>query len=121
MTDPIPITTLTVTVAQVLSVLYDYGKSVNGAKQDINKLSHELFALKGTLKHIDEHCLEATSKPRDVEVLNSTEEFPESLLHGLDEPRSSVVKRFQTLKWLPSRNDMTKHLARLERVKSWLI
>lgn len=121
MADPISIIGLVVTIGQVVSTLYDYGSSVKDARRDINKLSVELFALQGTLQHVDTFFGGRMLEPASVEVLKSTKEFIECLLRDLEIPRSKLKKALQSLRWPLEEKDMTTHLARLERVKSWLI
>jgi len=112
---------LAVTVGQILAALYDYGKSAKEARDDINKLSLELFALKGTLEYVDQQKDTRLLDPAGVEVLARTRTFLEALLTDLTVPRSKVKRVLQSLKWPLDQDDMKKHLAQLERVKSWLI
>jgi hypothetical protein len=112
---------LAVTVGQILAALYDYGKNAKEARDDINKLSLELFALKGTLEYVDQQKDTRLVDPAGVEVLKQTRNFLDALLTELIEPRSKVKRVLQSLKWPLNQDDTTKHLARLERVKSWLI
>lgn len=121
MADPISIFGLAVTVGQILSTLYEYGQGVKDARKDVTQLSTELFALKGVLEQIDAKHGKAFVFTDGEEVVRSTHDFLQSLLVKLAIPKSSISKAVQSLKWLFDKSDMTKHLARLERVKTWLI
>lgn len=121
MADPISIFGLAVTVGQIISTLYEYGQGVKDARKDVTQLSTELFTLKGVLEQIDAKHGKAFVFTDGEEVVRSTQNFLQSLLAKLAIPKSSISKAVQSLKWPFDKSDMTKHLARLERVKSWLI
>lgn len=121
MADPISIFGLAVTVGQILSVLYEYGQGVKDAKKDITQLSTELFALKGVLDQIKEKHGDTLPVADGKEVIRSTEDFLQSLLNKLVIPKSTIDKALRSFKWPFDKSDMEKHIARLERVKSWLV
>ncbi|KAJ5964304.1 uncharacterized protein N7479_004180 [Penicillium vulpinum] len=129
--DPISITGLVIEVSRVLSSLIRYAKTVQAAKSEIRKLSEELFALKGILEHLAAQIddvpkwQESETCPfdRDVmaRVLRTTDEFLQSLLMDLKTAESKFERLKQTLKWPFTQTEVSEHLIRLERVKSWLI
>ncbi|GLI75512.1 hypothetical protein PoHVEF18_003768 [Penicillium ochrochloron] len=134
--DPISITGLIVEVSNVLSCVIRYAKAVQGAKDDMRKLSEELFALKGILEHLstgigdntptsEKETESESSGPfdRDVmaRVLFTANEFLQTLLQELEEPATKFKKLKQKLEWPFTQDQVNGHLVRLERVKSWLI
>ncbi|KAJ5285643.1 hypothetical protein N7524_000949 [Penicillium chrysogenum] len=129
--DPISITSLVIEVSRVLSSLIRYAKTVQTAKSEVRKLSEELFALKGILEHLSAQvddspkCEELETSPfdRDVlaRVLHTTNEFLQSLLLDLQTAETKFKRLKQTLKWPFTQTQVSEHLIRLERVKSWLI
>ncbi|KAJ6111824.1 hypothetical protein N7523_007885 [Penicillium sp. IBT 18751x] len=133
MADPISIVGLIMDVSTIISSLINYAKAVQSAKSEIRQLSEELFALKGILEHLskvaprDEPKLEQTELPdsfdQDVlmRVLETTNEFLESLLADLETPKTKFKRLKQKMQWPFTQEDTNEHLAKLERVKSWLI
>lgn len=129
--DPISITGLVIEVSHVLSSLIRYAKTVQTAKSEVRKLSEELFALKGILEHLTAQINdipkweESDTSPfdRDVmsRVLHTTNEFLQSLLMDLETAETKFKRLKQTLKWPFTQTQVSEHLIRLERVKSWLI
>ncbi|KAJ6125209.1 hypothetical protein N7471_012526 [Penicillium samsonianum] len=129
--DPISITGLVIEVSHVLSSLIRYAKTVQTAKSEVRKLSEELFALKGILEHLTAQINdipkweESETSPfdRDVmsRVLHTTNEFLQSLLMDLETAETKFKRLKQTLKWPFTQTQVSEHLVRLERVKSWLI
>ncbi|KAJ5791665.1 uncharacterized protein N7518_008676 [Penicillium psychrosexuale] len=129
--DPISITGLVIEVSHVLSSLIRYGKAVQTAKSEVRKLSEELFALKGILEHLAAHSTdiakweesETSLFDRDVmaRVLHTTNEFLQSFLVDLETSETKFKRLKQALKWPFTQTQVIDHLARLERVKSWLM
>lgn len=131
--DPVSIVGLIVDVSTIISSLISYAQAVQGAKSEIRQLSEELFALKGILEHLskeapqDEPKSEQAETPdsfdRDVmaRVLQTTNEFLQSLLASLETPKNKFKRMKQKLQWPFTQEENNEHLARLERVKSWLI
>lgn len=129
--DPVSITGLVIEVSNVLSSLIRYAKTAQNAKSDVRKLSEELFALKGILEHLAAQTdtvtgwEESESSPFDSDVmtrvLHTTNEFLQSLLTDLKLSESKFERLKQSLKWPFTQKEVSEHLARLERVKSWLI
>lgn len=133
MADPVSITGLIFDVSRILSSLINYAKSVQSAKSDMRKLSEELFALKAILEHLSSEMPSGISKwlqpepasshTREVmaKVLQSTNEFLQSLLRDLEPPKSNFKQLKQKLRWPFTQDQVNAHLAQLERVKSWLM
>ncbi|EKV20000.1 Ankyrin repeat-containing domain [Penicillium digitatum] len=129
--DPISITGLVIEVSHVLSSLIRYAKTVQTAKSEVRKLSEELFALKGILEHLTAQMndtpiwekSETSPFDRDVmaRVLHTTNEFLQSLLMDLEAAETKFKRLKQNLKWPFTQTQVSEHLVRLERVKSWLI
>jgi len=135
MVDPISITSLILQIGKIVSSLIEYGKGVKGASADIRRLSEEVFSLRGVLEHlqaqVDPESTELSQElwseaaPYNPEQLKSTIQttngFLQSLLTDLEEPKSTFKRLSQKLEWPLSQEKLNVHLARLERVKSWLI
>lgn len=132
MADPISITGLLLQLSQSLSSLISYTKAVQAAKSETQKLSQELFALKGILDHLAAQVElkpppyeSEASAPFNPEILiralQTTNEFLSSLLRDLEEPATKFGKLKQKLEWPFTQDQFNTHLNRLERVKSWLI
>ncbi|KAJ5374002.1 NACHT nucleoside triphosphatase [Penicillium concentricum] len=129
--DPISITGLVIEVSHVLSSLIRYAKSVQSAKSEVRKLTEELFALKGILEHLAAQIddipkwQESETSPFDgdvmARVLLTTNEFLQSLLIDLEVSETKFKRLKQALKWPFTQAEVSEHLIRLERVKSWLI
>jgi len=134
MADPISISGLIIDVATILKNIISYAKAVRDARSETQKLSEELFALKGILEHLSEHI-----EPEDLEelpsyaeaiafdpellrsTLRTTHEFLRSLLQDLEEPAKKFKRLQKKLEWPFTQKQFNTHLTRLERVKSWLI
>ncbi|KAJ5826063.1 hypothetical protein N7474_003201 [Penicillium riverlandense] len=134
MADPISIAGLIVDVGMIITATITYAKAVRDARSDTQKLSEELFALKGILEHLSVHI-----KPEDSEklpsyseamafdpellssTLKTTHEFLKSLLHDLEEPAGKFKQLKKKLEWPFTQDQFNAYLSRLERVKSWLI
>ncbi|KAJ5769256.1 hypothetical protein N7520_003815 [Penicillium odoratum] len=133
--DPISITGLVIDVSHIISCLIKYAKSVKTARSEMQKLSEELFALKGILDHLAaqssseipkfQHIESEGSSPFNEHVMNrvlqATKEFLESLLKDLEPAESKLKSWKQKLEWHFTQEKINDHLIRLERVKSWLI
>ena len=129
--DPLSIASLLLQIGSIVASLIDYGKSVEGASDEIRKLSEELFALKGVLEHIQTQInaesstylasLTANYRTMLVGIVESTHKFLQSLLNDLELPKRRFKKSMKKLEWPFKKQEVNQHLARLERVKSWLI
>ena len=127
MADPISVTGLVIAIAQVISTLYDYGTEVKGSKDDIRKMTQEIFALKGALEHIS-----ANSKSRLVEggedrlaqyskMIEMTEEALENIQKKLGEPKTRFEKTKRALAWPFTKAELDKYVASIERSKTWFV
>jgi hypothetical protein len=134
MADPISIIGMIAEVGSIIQTTITYAKAVRDARSDTQKLSEELFALKGILEHLSVHIEPEDSEKLpsyseaiafDPELLRSTlkttDEFLKSLLHDLEEPASKFKQLKKKLEWPFTQDQFNAHLTRLERVKSWLI
>lgn len=131
--DPISITGLILDTGKIISSLISYAKAVQSAVSEIRKLSEELFALKGILEHLSNDAAQDVPKWQEAElpdpfnreimmrVLATTNEFLQSLLTDLETPRTKFKRLKQKMQWPFTQEESNGHLARLERVKSWLI
>lgn len=133
MADPISIAGILVTVGQLLSSLYDYGKNVKDAREDITALSAELFALKGILEHATKQynplqpnqngfpLLTGEHKDDALGILRSARECIGSLQQVLEQPQTKLKKAIQSLKWPLDKSEAMKRVDQLGRIKSTLI
>jgi hypothetical protein len=132
MADPISIAGLVISIGQIISSLYDYSCSVRDCKDDVQRLSMELFALKGVLDHIE--SLDRPGSPNTSgvrgandssgqydEMLRMTHETIKGLQERLTQPKNSFEKAKRSLTWPFVRADIDKLVARLERAKTWFI
>ncbi|CAG8003460.1 unnamed protein product [Penicillium salamii] len=130
--DPISITGLVIEVSHVLASLVEYAKAVQSASSEVRRLSEELFALKGILDHLaiqteQTHCDEKSSESLSFDgdvmsrVLYTTNELIRTLLADLEPPETKFKHLKRNLKWPFTQKQVSEHLVRLERVKSWLI
>ncbi|KAK7422239.1 hypothetical protein QQX98_001762 [Neonectria punicea] len=91
-------------ITEVVKLLHTYINEVKDARDDVRKLTQELFALKGALEHFDIH------RKADIEK------------NRLGKPRTTTFeKAAERLSW-PFRNrEIQKHLDTIERAKAWFV
>ena len=122
---------------ELASTLYSYAKDVKEAKNAIQQLSNELYALIGVLEHLkrqQEQIFESESKsdrPESVRqsydessltsILNECLDFLHDLQESLKIPKGTLRSALHKLKWPLKDSDMKAHLQRLERVKTYFI
>lgn len=130
---------------EVASAIYNYVKDVRDAKQEIQQLGNELFALIGVLERMkvqqeqqeqqelqgqlsfgglagnSKAIVQKDNQPILRQVLQQSIEFLRELHKPLVAPRSRFQVRVQKLKWPFKEGETDDHLKRLERVKSYLI
>lgn len=128
MADPFSITGLILDVTKIISSVIEYAQTVRHAKAETQRLSEELFALKGMLEHLSSQQLPIStatsdeSGPFNLEsALRSTDEFLRALLADLEVPATKFKRLQQKLEWPFTRQQFDAHLYRLERVKTCLI
>ncbi len=135
--DPISLTQLLFMITKIVEGIIAFGKNASEAKQEISILSSELFALKGILEHVRASLdnskptgqlalllpLPAITDTSDfANVLNTTEEFLKELSEQFLQPgREGLRATLQHVKFAWKKDDITKHILRLERVKSYFL
>ncbi|KAF2095195.1 ankyrin repeat protein [Rhizodiscina lignyota] len=128
--DPISITGLVITIADVVSNLYDYSSAVKDSKDDIRKLTQEVFALKGALEHISTTTREYLSdkdhgdSDRDQQndgMLKLARETLTNIQKRLVQPKSKIEKAKQALRWPFTKIEVENYIAAVERCKTWFI
>ncbi|MCJ1405083.1 hypothetical protein MMC11_008309 [Xylographa trunciseda] len=119
------------------STLYSYAKDVKEAKNAIQQLSNELYALIGVLEHLkrqqEQLSLSENESDRPEALVHSSNEatlttilsecldFLYQLQKSLKIPTGRLQSAFHKLKW-PLKDSETKgHLQRLERVKTYFV
>ncbi|KAH7136519.1 ankyrin repeat protein [Dactylonectria macrodidyma] len=114
-----------VCITEVVKLLYNYTHGVKDAKDDIRKLTQELFALKGALEHFHLHGqigLEKSTQTQLHSMLQMTQESLNSIQARLGTPRSSTFGKFATtLSWPFKSREIQKHLDTIERAKTWFV
>jgi hypothetical protein len=125
-------------ITEIVQGLYDYISAVKSAKDDILKLTQELFALKGALEHFDVQDGRAAapqaSQPLAAEVqgmLRMTRETLDAIQKKLglgtaSLPRgkgtsSKINRAVSALAWPFKSGDIDRYLITLERAKTWFI
>jgi hypothetical protein len=132
MADPLSIAGLILAIGGVVQILVNYGSDAKDARKDIQSLTTELFALKGVLEHIEyqQRAFSADpTSPKSVKydsqefsrMLESAKELLESLRKSLKPAQSHFGQSVQRMAWPLKKDDVQKQIARIERVKTWLI
>ncbi|MCJ1437034.1 hypothetical protein MMC27_006419 [Xylographa pallens] len=119
------------------STLYSYAKDVKGAKNAIQQLSNELYALIGVLEHLkrqQEQISQSENKPDRPKalvrpsdegnltaILSECLDFLNELQENLKIPASRLQSTLHKLKWPLKDSEMKGHLRRLERAKTYFI
>lgn len=120
MADPISITGIVVTIGGLIKLLYDYGKAIDDAQQDIVSLCGELSALKSVLLDFESGC-EGQVAPFVSERLIGTQTLVDDLCSKLT-PRTRTRERvFQSLKWPFNETQVQRTLGEVERLKTWFM
>ncbi|KAF7546581.1 hypothetical protein G7Z17_g8338 [Cylindrodendrum hubeiense] len=114
-----------VCITEVVKLIYNYVNGVKDAKDDIRKLTQELFALKGALEHFDLHGEMGIDNSMQTQVdsmLKMTQETLDSIQGRLGKPRSSTFgKATKSLSWPFKSREIQKHLDTIERAKTWFV
>lgn len=114
-----------VCITEVVKLLYNYINGVKDAKDDIRKLTQELFALKGALEHFslhDEMGIDKTMQPQVDNMLQMTQETLDSIQSRLGKPRLSAFgNATQSFSWPFKSREIQKHLNTIERAKTWFV
>lgn len=122
--DPASLTGLAVNVVDVSKVVYDYVTAVKTAKEDIRRLSQEMFALKGTLDHMIAFNNSDTGGSRAEQmdgVIKMTLEVLETIKRRLGKRNTGLGKSIQILTWPFHKTDIDRFVATIERAKTWFI
>ncbi|KAF5520555.1 Vegetative incompatibility protein HET-E-1 [Colletotrichum aenigma] len=112
-------------ITEVVDRLCTYVSAVRSAKDDIRKLTQELFALKGAMYQCNLHTKSDSFAPWQAQVqsmLALTNETLESIQKKLGTPTTSKVgQAIQSLTWPFKSDDVEQYLAAIERSKTWFI
>lgn len=121
---------------KVASIIYNYSRDVKGAKNEIQQLSSELFALIGVLERMkgqqeqlssgiatdqSKAFVQEKSQESLRRVLQQSIEFLQDLHQRFETPKSRFQAKLQRLNWPFEESETKQHLQWLERVKSYLI
>lgn len=129
MADPMSIAGLIIQLIGTAKQVYDFGNSVKNARQDIQDLFGELFALKAVVEQIrvDNGSL-ANDKlyitPQDG-PLNNTWSYTRDLLTEILDDLVKRASRGQSplkhLGWPGKRSELREKITKLERLKTYFI
>ncbi len=118
---------------ELTSSLYNYARSVKSAKDDIQKLSTELFALIGALDHINRqetqnsltgHSDAVARLPHRDNVRRVLDEccgFVTELHKALAIPKGQMEAKKYKMLWPFKESQTRQHIERLERVKTYFV
>jgi hypothetical protein len=125
MADPLSIAGLAVSLLQVSSVLYGYVSSVKNVKDDVRRLSQEMFALKGTLDQMSALQNSSTRLVADTSQMEAiilmTSETLAAINKRIARRTTGIGKSVQALTWPFHKGDVDKYVATLERAKTWFM
>lgn len=113
-----------VCIAEIVKCLYGYISSVKEAKDDIRKLTQELFALKGAVEYIDLHetHLDKTMRTQVDGMLEMTQEALQDIQRRIGKPPvSGLAKVGRSLAWPFKSGEIKKYVNTIERAKTWFI
>jgi Mg2+ and Co2+ transporter CorA len=111
-------------VSSVVKGLYEYVNSVKEAKDDIHRLTQELFTLKGALEHFAAHSdsgADTTVQTQVQEMLRMTQDTLEGLQGRLAAHKSRFSRAMGRLTWPFKSGEVQKHVDSIERSKTWFI
>lgn len=135
MAEPVSISSLVLQVAVVAGRVYDYGKQIKQAANDIRDLYAELLALKGILEQMEKENDDAINAgQQEIPRLFSSQPVHEALskghnllknllddLDGRQVQRSSLLGNLRNLGWPRTRTQFQEKVQQLERLKSYFI
>ncbi|KAH0443967.1 hypothetical protein CcaCcLH18_00793 [Colletotrichum camelliae] len=112
-------------ITEVVDRLCTYVSAVRSAKDDIRKLTQELFALKGAMYQVNLQTRSDSFEPWQTQVqsvLALTNETLDAMQKKLGTPSTSKVgQAIQSLTWPFKSDDVEHYLATIERSKTWFI
>ena len=121
MAEPISLVGLVVTIVDVSHTLYEYVVAVKQAKNDIRRLSQELFAIKGTLDQflIIQKLEDEGSQTDELgEMGKFTHETLNTIHKRLEKRKSKFGQAIQALAWPFNQSEVDKLVQALERTAS---
>jgi hypothetical protein len=89
-------------ISDVIPRLYDYISAVKSAREEIRKLTQELFALRGAVEHFQaqKNANRDSSLPPDVQgMLRMARDTLETILKKLGKPPSRIGRAVEGLVW----------------------
>ncbi len=127
MADPLSIAGLVLAVGGVIKSVVKYCSDVREAAKEIRALNTELlgelFALQGALTQLgSKTALPSPSGPEFELMLRCADQTLTSLAEYLTPGSSSKLgQSVQKLRWHWRKEDVQKHIQRIERIKVWFI
>lgn len=133
MVDPVSITSLVLQAAVVIGQVYNFGKQIKEAKNEIRDLYVELLALKGILEQMKTEEESLISDPWNQEMaqmflsqpvldaFNTSSNLLSNILVSLEKTQAPRHKSIKTLGWPLLRNELQTQIKQLERLKSYFV
>jgi len=123
MADPLSIAGLILAVGSAAQTVLSYALDAKDADQDISSLLTELLAVKGFLEqlHSDQQDGRAFQSLEFAELLQSGVRVIRDLESDLGQPVSKIRGVLRRLKWPLKKDDVQKHVERLERLKTYCL
>ncbi len=127
MADPLSIAGLVLAVGGVIKSVVQYCSDVRDAAKEIRTLTTELlaelFALQGALAQLNSKTISSNPAGPEFELmLQSADQALASLAAYLTSGGNSKFgQSMQKLRWNWKKEDVQKHIQRIERVKVWFI
>jgi hypothetical protein len=126
MADPLSIAGLILAVGSAINTLISISVDARDAPTDIQKLRNELLvgllALNGALQHFQNQTQSSQwSSQQFIQMLQTACNTIETLKRDVEKPQSRLARSTQRLTWYWKKDDLAKHLARIERVKTWFL
>lgn len=124
MADPVSLVGLVLAVGSVAQTILSYALAAKDASRDINGLLTELLAVKGFLDQLqsDRQKNEGNRElPGFTELLQSGIQVIRNLEDDFQQPVSKIRGVVRQLKWPLKKQDVNKHIERLERLKTYCL
>ncbi|KAK3903637.1 hypothetical protein C8A05DRAFT_43162 [Staphylotrichum tortipilum] len=127
MADPLSVAGLVIAIGGVIKSVVQYCSHVREAANEIRSLTTELlaelFALQGALAQLNSNTVPSTQSGPEFElVLRSADQALRSLAEYLTAGHNSKFgQSVQKLRWHWKKEEVQKHIQRIERAKVWFI
>lgn len=124
MADPVSVVGLVLEVGRAAQTVLSYALEAKDASRDINSLLTELLAVKGLLDQLQSDRQQKGANfesPEFAELLQSGVQVIRNLERDFEPPASKIRGVLRQLKWPLKKEDVRKHIERLERLKTYCL